>query len=155
MLEKLPYLNTRPALAAWCEEVMKFCIVGGMNYLIDIGIFNALLFTVFLSRPLPAKVISVTVATLFSWVVNRNWTFKGRGTDNRARELASFVIVNVLGAAPAFICLWISHHLMGLTSPLADNISGNIIGLILGTILRYVCYKYVVFTGSPTTAERD
>lgn len=147
MLEKLPYLDKRPKLAAWLEEVIKFCIVGGLNFLVDIGIFNALLFTLLSDAPMVAKAISVSVATIFSWVVNRNWTFKGQETDRRLKELIGFIVVNILGALPALICLWISHHLLGLTSALADNISGNVIGLIIGTIVRYVCYKFFVFTG--------
>ncbi|MDO4612478.1 MAG: GtrA family protein [Actinomycetaceae bacterium] len=147
MLEKLPYLSSRPGLAAWLEEVAKFCIVGGMNYVVDVGIFNALRSTVLATRPVTAKIISVGIATLFSWVINRNWTFKGRATDTPVREIFGFVVVNGLGALPAFVCLWISHHILGFDSLLADNISGNVIGLIIGTIVRYLCYRYFVFTG--------
>jgi putative flippase GtrA len=35
---------------------------------------------------------------------------------------------------------------LNLTSLLADNISGNIIGLGLGTIVRFVLYRYWVWS---------
>ena len=47
-------------------------------------------------------------------------------------------------------CLWFSHYVLELTSPLADNIAANVVGVGLGTIFRYFCYKYLVFTGAPT-----
>lgn len=150
MSRLIPYLRARPALASQVAEITKFCLVGGMNYVVDVAIFNGLLFTVTAGRPVAAKTVSVAVATLFSWVMNRTWTFRGRGRPDRMRELVTFVLVNVAGALPSLACLWISHHILNLTSALADNISGNVIGLILGTLLRYVCYRSLVFTGSGT-----
>jgi hypothetical protein len=35
---------------------------------------------------------------------------------------------------------------MGLTSPLADNISNNVIGLGLGTLFRFALYRWWVFS---------
>lgn len=129
-------------------ELIRFCIVGGANYVVDVTVFNVLLFTIFSSMPISAKTIAVSVATIFSWVANRMWTFRARRTQSLTREFISFIVVNILGMLPALLCLQISHYWMGLTSPLADNISANVIGLILGTILRYVCYRSFVFTGS-------
>ncbi|MDO5747311.1 MAG: GtrA family protein [Actinomycetaceae bacterium] len=128
-------------------EILRFCIVGGANYIVDLLVFNILLFTVFWSLPITAKVFAVSVATLFSWVANRQWTFRQRRTGHLTRELVSFIVVNILGMLPALVCLQVSHYWMGLTSPLADNISANVIGLIIGTILRYVFYRRFVFTG--------
>ncbi len=44
-------------------------------------------------------------------------------------------------------CLAISTYALGLTSPLAKNISANVVGLALGTAFRYVAYRRLVFTG--------
>lgn len=56
-----------------------------------------------------------------------------------------FVLVNVGGMLVAVLTLWFSHYVLRLTSPLADNISANVIGVGLGTIFRYVAYRYWVF----------
>ena len=111
-------------------RIIKFCLVGGMNYLVDVSVFNLLMVSWLSSHPLTSKILAAAVATIFSWVVNRQWTFR-----------------NLLGMVPAVICLGISHYLLGLTSLLADNISANIIGLILGTILRFFLYEHLIFTG--------
>ncbi len=128
-------------------EIARFLIVGGMNWIVDFTVFNVMRVLIGANWVLVAKVVAVGAATLFSWVVNRRWTFAARATDAPGRELSGFVVVNLLGMAPPLVCLWISHHLLGLTSVLADNISANVIGLVIGTILRYAGYKFFVFTG--------
>ena len=42
-------------------------------------------------------------------------------------------------------CLWITHHWLGYTSLLADNISTNVVGLALGTAFRFLLYRYWVY----------
>lgn len=132
------------------SEIVKFLTVGGMNYLVDLTVFNLFLLALAPQWPLFDKCVAVAVATTFSWIVNRSWTFKGRGGHGVVKEAALFVLVNVIGAIPPLGCLWISHYLLGLTSPLADNISANVVGLVLGTALRYVLYKTVVFPHKET-----
>ncbi|MHA7280916.1 hypothetical protein ACX80H_14345 [Arthrobacter sp. MDT2-2] len=38
-----------------------------------------------------------------------------------------------------------SHYVLGLTSPLANNISANVVGVLLGNVFRYVAYRFFVF----------
>lgn len=126
-------------------EIIRFLIVGGMNYIVDVSIFNLLRATILAAQPVSAKVISVIIATLFSWIMNRSWTFKKRNKRPLLHEFIGFMAINALGLLPPIICLWISHYFMQLTSQLADNISANIIGVALGTLLRYVGYSQIVF----------
>ena len=72
----------------------------------------------------------------------------------RIRELLGFAVVNVVGMAIAVGCLAFSHYVLGLTSPLADNIAANVVGLGLGTAFRYVAYRRVVFTGTRGNSAR-
>jgi len=148
-----PYADT---MRARLLELVRFGSIGALAYVVDVGLFNLLRFgpgTVLGDRPLTAKVLSVAVATVVSWLGNRYWTFAGRRTASRAREFTGFAVVNVGGMAIAVACLWFSHYILGLTSPLADNISANVVGLALGTAFRYLAYRRVVFTGSADLAE--
>jgi putative flippase GtrA len=52
----------------------------------------------------------------------------------------------------ALSCLWLSHYALGLDSPIADNISANVIGLGLGTLFRFWSYRKWVF---PAIADDD
>lgn len=130
-------------------ELARFGSVGGLAFVVDTGLFNLLRFgpgDLLEDKPITAKILSVVVATLVSWVGNRYWTFSDRRTETRVRELMGFAVVNLGGMAIAVACLGISHYVLDLRSPLADNISANGVGLVLGTAFRYLAYRSWVFT---------
>ena len=143
----------------WLIEFLRFCVVGLGAYFVDIGLFNLLAHSGIVQLPgdpsMVAKAISVSVAVVFSWVVNRLWTFRERRRNAKTREFTMFVLVNLGGMLIALVCLWVSRYGLGLRSQFADNISANVIGLVLGTAFRYVMYRYVVFSdeGSPAPEE--
>jgi putative flippase GtrA len=129
---------------------VKFGIVGLIGLVIDVTLFNALRLGVFgddhwAQSAIGAKTISTSVAIVFNWLGNRYWTFRRHRRRNYVREFAEYVIVSLGGMAIALLCLWVSHHLMGYTSLLADNISTNVVGLALGTAFRFLLYRYWVF----------
>ncbi len=125
-------------------RLAKFGTVGSIAFLIDLGVFNLLLFTTDIG-PLVPKVASVATATTFSWLGSRHWTFRDGKTAHPLREALGFYLVNAGGLAIAGLCLVVSHYVMGWTSPLADNISANVVGVLLGNVFRYLMYRFVLF----------
>lgn len=140
----------RGTLNILLREVIKFGLVGAVAFVVDIGLFNLLRFAggegPLYDRPLTAKVVSVAVATLVAWLGNRYWTFRHRRRAAMAHELLLFVVFNVAGMLIALACLGISHYVLDLRSPLADNISANGVGLVLGTLFRFWAYRTFVFS---------
>lgn len=140
---------------AWTYETvvryaLKFGVVGLIGWVVDLGVFNLLRTDAFglggvTSTPLGAKVVSVAIAIVVTWVGNRYWTFRHLRRRRRWMEFAEFTAVALIGMGVSLVCLWISHYVLGFTSLLADNISGNVIGLALGTVLRFVLYRTWVF----------
>lgn len=133
-------------------ELIRFGSVGALAFVVDTGLFNLVRFgpgELLHHKPITAKVLSVAVATVVAWLGNRYWTFPERRRAQRTRELVLFGAVNVVGMLIAVACLAVSHYVLELTSPLADNIAANGVGLVLGTLFRYVAYRSVVFTGRP------
>ncbi|PVZ94864.1 GtrA family protein [Amnibacterium flavum] len=123
----------------------SFAAIGLLAFVVDIGVYNALRFTVLDDKPIGAKVISVAVAMVVAWIGNRYLTFRDARNRPLWQEAGLFTLANLLGLGASAACLFTSHYLLGLTSPLADNISGNVIGLAIGTVVRFVAYRYVVF----------
>lgn len=121
----------------------KFGIVGLVGFFVDLGIYNWL--WLMSDNPIWPKVVSVVVATLVTWSGNRYWTWRDRRRHNLLLELVEFAAIAGLGMAISLLCLWVSHYLLGFTSQLADNISANVVGLILGTLFRFVMYRYWVY----------
>ena len=139
------------------REVAKFGVVGLVALVIDVGLFNLLRFAggegPMFDKPLTAKVVSVVVATTFAYFGNRYWTFRHRGRTSFGREYLLFFVLNGVGLFISVACLWFSHYALGLTSPLADNISANVVGLALGTMFRFWSYRRWVFPEDPAAAE--
>ncbi len=152
-----PRRSRRSALVARAAELLRFGTVGGVAFVVDTGLFNLLRFgpgDLLADKPLTAKVLSVAVATIVAWLGNRYWTFSDRKTQTQLRELLGFVVVNIGGMGIALGCLWFSHYVLDLRSPLADNISANGVGLVLGMVFRYLAYRTFVFTATPAGATR-
>lgn len=128
------------------HEIAKFGIVGATAFVIDVGLFNLLLYGgVLTDRPITSKIVSVAVATTFAYFANRYWTFRHRGHTSMRREYLLFFLLNGVAMAISVAVLWFSHYVLGLNSPLADNISANVVGLALGTLFRFWSYRRWVF----------
>lgn len=134
---------------ALATELTKFSTVGSVAFLVDVGSYNVLRFSVMAESPIGAKVVSVFIATVVSWIGSRYWTFKAGSTDRPVREFVWFTTINAGGLAIAAGCLFVSHYMLGFTSKLDDNISANVIGLMLGTAFRYLMYKFLLYRIPP------
>ena len=130
-------------------ELARFGVVGLCGLATDVGGFNLLRYAggegPLYDHPLTAKVLSAAAATAVSWWGSRHWTFRHSRRAAAGPELAVFVLACTLGTGIALACLATSHYLLGLTSPLADNIAANVVGLGLGTAFRFWAYRTHVF----------
>ncbi|MEI6249573.1 MAG: GtrA family protein [Actinomycetes bacterium] len=138
-------------------ELTKFGLVGGIAYVVNFAIFNLLVHTS--GAPLPTHpvtglIIAGVVSTAVAYVGNRLLTWRDRGTNSIPREVLIFLLLNLVGIAIAAIALGVSRYILHFDSGLADNISGNIVGVGLGTIFRYWSYGKFVFTGDEKRLQR-
>jgi putative flippase GtrA len=144
---------TGSRLRAAAAEVSKFLTVGGIGFVVDVTVFNLLRFAggegPLYDKPLTAKVISVVVATMVTYAGNRQWTWRHRERSGYVREYVLFFVLNGIAMAIAVGTLAISHYVLGLRSPLADNIAANVVGLALGTAFRFWSYRRFVFRPAP------
>jgi putative flippase GtrA len=133
------------------RQVGQFAMVGGLGFIVDVGGFNLLRFAggegPLYHYPLTAKVISGAAATVVSWLGNRYWTFRHSRRRAAHYEFLLFAAMATIGTLIAMACLWLSHYVLDLRSPLADNISANGIGLVLAMTFRFWAYRRLVFRG--------
>ena len=125
------------------RELMKFGVVGGVAFVVDVGLFN--LFLHVTDKPLTSKAVSTIIATTVAYAGNRTWTFRLRGRSTVQREYALFFLLNGVGLVIALTCLAVSHYVLDFTGRLADNIAANGVGLVLGTTFRFWSYRRWVF----------
>lgn len=129
------------------RELGAFGVVGGLAFVVDVGLFNLLRFGgsgLLADQPLTAKVVSASVATVVAWAGNRWWTFRHRNRPAALRELGLFVLMNAAALLIGLAVLATSHYVLDLRGPLADN-TANLVGIALGTAFRYVAYRLWVF----------
>lgn len=150
-------VNTLPKtlrdLAIRHHELIKFALVGATTFVIDSGIFYILKLTVLEPKPITAKIISGVLAVIASYILNREWSFKGRGGRERHHEALLFFVVSGIGVALANVPLWISRYALHLHVPdvsfaaenIADFVSAFIVGNILQMVFRFWAMKRWVF----------
>ncbi|MCW2845266.1 MAG: hypothetical protein JWN22_3182 [Nocardioides sp.] len=137
-------------------DLLSFLAVGGAGYVVDVAAFNVLrsVAPFATADPTIARCLAVMAAMVVTYLGNRTLTWGARDADPpetfgrvsaRHREIALFVLFNIIGLGFSVVCLLVSHDLLGLTSRWSDNISANVVGLALGTVFRYLTYRHVVF----------
>ncbi len=148
----MPWMaSLRKRFADLIPELAKFGVVGLIGSIIDLG--GADYLHVHLGmEPLVSKALSITAATVFTYLGSRFWTFRHRVNQALLREGVLFVLLNVVGLVIAEVVIAVTTYGLDLKSELAYN-AASVIGTGLGTIFRYFSYKKWVFlAGAPGTA---
>jgi putative flippase GtrA len=143
--------SLRKRLADLIPELMKFGVVGLIGSIVDLG--GADYLHVHLGvGPMVAKGLSITAATVVTYLGSRFWTFRHRVNQALLREGVLFVALNVVGLAIAEVVIATATYGLDMRSELAYN-GASVAGTGLGTIFRYFAYKKWVFlAGTPGTA---
>ncbi|WP_245642129.1 GtrA family protein [Nonomuraea candida] len=141
------------ALARKHRELLKFVVVGGTAFLVDNTVFYGLKLTVLEPKPVTAKIIAVLVATIVSYVLNREWSFRARGGRERRHEAALFFLVSAAGLVISSAPLWISRYVFLLETPqvslaaqeIADFVSAQVAGTLIAMVFRFWALRTWVF----------
>jgi putative flippase GtrA len=141
------------ALALKHRELLKFAVVGGTAFLVDNTVFYGLKLTFLEPKPVTAKIIAVLVATIVSYVLNREWSFRARGGRERRHEAALFFLVSGVGLVLSSVPLWISRYVFLLETPdvslvtqeIADFMSAQVIGTLIAMVFRFWAFRKWVF----------
>src|SRR6516162_10782574 len=132
-------------------ELAKFGVVGLVGTIIDLGGADFLHVHMGLG-PMVSKAISITAATIVTYLGSRFWTFRHRVNQALLREGILFAVLNLIGLGIAEVVIAVTTYGLDLKSELAYN-AASVVGTGLGTIFRYFSYKKWVFlAGAPGTA---
>jgi len=142
-------------------QVAKFVLVGGTNFLIDMGVLNILIFISGVSVGMTQsafKATSFTVAVVNSYFWNKFWVFKRTRTETAGKEFLQFVMVSIIG----FVIN------IGVDKALVDGLGpiGNIPvktwaqlaamgSAIIALFWNFAGYKFIVFDSNKVTEKQD
>lgn len=135
------------------RELLKFLIVGGSCFLLTVAVNYALKLTILGNKPVTALTIATIVATIVSYVFNREWSFRTRGGRRRHHEAILFAVISGIGIAINDIPMWMARYMFDLRVPhvsrlvqeSSDFLSGIIIGTLIAMIFRLWAFKKFVF----------
>lgn len=134
-------------------ESSKFAVVGIVSTFVSIVVFNLLVHGYWFIDEAPLRHHAITayvIASLAGMVVSyrgsRSWAFRDREPRHPDGGRTAFVAINLVTMLLPITCLWISRNAFGLTDPISDNVSANVVGLFLGFVSRFYLFRRFVFS---------
>jgi putative flippase GtrA len=143
------------ATTAWrviVKELSAFGVVGGVCFLIDIGLFQLLYAHVGLGA-VTAKLISTLVSVTVAYFGHRHWSFSHRARTGLRREYTLFAVVNGVTLLIGLGLVWLVRYPLGQDSALLLQLA-NIASIGVGTVLRFLAYRRWVFL-APAAVQRE
>ncbi|URM96144.1 GtrA family protein [Actinomadura madurae] len=125
------------------RELAKFGSVGAIAFVITVAIGNGL-HTGLGVGPLTSNGVATLIATTFSYLANRYWTFRHRDRTGLGREYVLFFALNGVGLVITELFIGFSHYVLGLDGAVFYNIA-LVIGTGVATLFRFWSYKKWVF----------
>jgi putative flippase GtrA len=135
-------------------QFTKYALVGGLNFLVDLGVLNLLIALTDTSQGVYAstlKAISFLVAMTWSFFWNKFWTFGTHSATRAGRQFVGFFVVSAIGLlinVAAFAAIN-NHAALGGDIPPRTWANVAAAGAAVTSILwNFLGYKFVVFRGA-------
>jgi putative flippase GtrA len=126
------------------REVAKFGAVGGVAFVIDNGLTYYLMHGPMTDSEAKARFVGATIATIFSWVANRLWTFRHRRQANVLREFLMFILINGIGIGISTGFTALAKYSFNVTDKNMLFAAG-VVGILVATVVRFFAYRFLVF----------
>ncbi|RIV24230.1 GtrA family protein [Alicyclobacillaceae bacterium I2511] len=132
------------------RRYVKFLVVGGINVVLDVGIFNLFLWL------LPTRTawaltiyntIAVVIAILNGYVWNRRWTFRDLSTGSSRERWLYLIQAGLNLALNDLIVVWVSTYLRFAKSVpyfISSN-AGKGAAMLLSSLMSFVIIRLVVY----------
>jgi putative flippase GtrA len=87
------------ALAERVPRPLRFIVVGGIGLVTDLGVFTAI--AMYVQSPLAVRLVSLAVATVVTWRLNRAFTF-ARSHRAQHEEAVRYAIVTAVAQGTSY-----------------------------------------------------
>jgi putative flippase GtrA len=131
---------------SFVTELVTFGTVGGINTAISMGLFNLF----YGLGSLTSSTISTAIAVVFSFVLNRNVTYRHRPKTALRRELPLFTLLNLIGLGIQLGLMATATHVFQLHGSDRLEYNGVRFGtIIVSTVFLLMTYRTFVFKKAP------
>ena len=148
-----------PAARRLRTQATRYCFVGLVNVMIDVGVLNLLVRLTGLTRGAGFVALgssSYCLALLNSYIWNGRWTF-GNST-NTPRQIGLFIVANGIGLAindaALYLLTAVPHPWIG-RSPLLHVDEAKAIAVGLTAVWTFIAFRLWVFAPPRTAGPRD
>lgn len=139
------------------NQLGKFVLVGGLNFLVDLGVLNLLIFATEINSGYWYSVfkgIAFAIAVINSYILNRWWTFSapeqaGQAEEvNTSKQFTQFIIISVIGLGvnnliASGLVNWVGPQ-WGVNPDLWANL-GAVAASFTAMFWNFMGYKFIVF----------
>jgi putative flippase GtrA len=125
------------------KELSAFGVVGGVCFLIDVGLFQ-LLYAHDGLGAVTSKFLATTVSMTAAYVGHRYWSFSHRSRPGLRQEYVRFLAINVVTLLMGLGIVAAVRYGLDQEGALVLQIA-NVASIVLGTLIRYLSYRRWVF----------
>lgn len=132
-------------------QLAKFALVGGQNFLIDLGVLNLLIAATGITAGFYAvafKAAAFLVAVSASFVFNKFWTFQSRSTEAAGHEFTGFFAVSAVGLLVNAGAFALINDALGSQAGIEPKTWASVAALgaaVAGLLWNFIGYKLIVF----------
>lgn len=109
------------------KQIERFCVVGGVAFLIDAGILYVLREWLSIYY-LIANMVSFTVSTMYNFWASTQWVFEVTEEKRKSKTYTIlFVLLSVVGLALNQICMYLFVSKIGIYYMIAKILSTGIV----------------------------
>ena len=121
-------------------HILRFGFVGGLNTIIDFGIFSVLN-SIFGVNYVISQILSYSGGTLNSYFLNKFWTFNDTKTNKKTtKEIVQFSVVNSASLGVSLIGMSIL-----LSNDTMNPLIAKIVSMVLAQVVNFLGYRFWVF----------
>ncbi len=129
------------------HEFLRFCVVGGIGFLVDSGTMELL---VHAGLPAPrARVLSILLAMQATYLLHGTFTYRNHRGHTR-RAWATFMGCNALGAAINYLVFLAALQIAHLPQPMLNRQLALICGVAVAMWFNYWANRRFVFKHEAT-----
>ena len=135
-----------PAGSSWrtlLKETGAFGVVGGLSFLLDVGLFQ-LLYASLGAGAVTAKLVSTLVAMTAAYAGHRFWSFSHRAQTGLRRGYLLFVGINTATLLLGLAVVAVVRYPLQQEDALVLQ-AANIGSIVVGSALRWLSYRRWVF----------
>lgn len=142
--------SRRPTVRTLLREVGAFGVVGGLCFLLDIGLFQVF-YAHLGTGAVTAKFLATLVSMTVAFLGHRYWSFAHRARTGVRREYVLFAVINGTTLLLGLVIIAFVRYPLQQESALALQ-AANIASIALGTLIRFLAYRRWVFPSHPAAA---